>query len=93
MTVIDTTIAQVRAGMGYLGHLALVKMDENTVRFHKPGRVARSVDVSYDAGMDTYTVKAHEIRNFDVTTQEWDGVYSDSMVDMVARYTAPPSRR
>lgn len=88
-----TTIAQVRAHMGYLGHLILMQVDEVTIRFHKPGRVARSVDVTYNLGTDLYDVKAHEIRGVDVTTQEWDGIYCDQIGEMVEAYTAPKGRR
>lgn len=92
-TINQTTIAQVGAYMGYCRHLTLIQVDDRTIRFHRPGRVARSVDVRYERGSDTYTVQAHEIRGVDVKTQEWDGLYAEDIGRMVETYTNPPSRR
>jgi len=64
----------------------LVKVDDNTLRVHKPSSVigkgdSRSVDIKYNKGSDLYDVSVHTIDNntFKIKTCRSKGVYFDSL--------------
>lgn len=84
MTVTETIAQQVQqAG---IRPTALVRIDDDTLRVHvKRGRNVRNVDVRYDAGLDLYDVSVHRFQapTYEVATETFEGVYADSMVEIV----------
>ena len=62
----------------------LIKIDEDTLRVHSPSRKnspARSIDIRYDKGSDTYSVQKHIIgKDFKIkSSKPMKGVYFDSL--------------
>ena len=83
--VLNEIINQLRGQKVNLKKKVLVKVDDNTLRVHTPGKLGKiggsSVDIKYDRGRDLYDVSIHKIddKTFKVKTCRSSGVYFDSL--------------